>query len=502
MSPMSNPNEILNDNNYFLWEFNARMALARKDLLGHLDVKPEDAVNAPAVWKAADMKALAVLSKMLSPTYQMMHVNILEAKEMLRREYEMIQKREATEQAFKAMVNGGPRGGRCGRRSKFQGRQGGGNSGDKKAFKGRCYELVTIPRAGKMYACTLRYRDMDVAMAAADVGPDASLYELVHARLGHVSNAKMKMTARVCDGIPALAPDDDVCGGCAQGKMTTSPFAHHSGSEIKTSRPFEIVHTDIMGPIKPKSKGGAFDNGGEYVSKRFGKFCASKGIVRQTSAPYAPQQNGLAERMNRTLTEMARSMLYYMQVDRVWWAEAFRTASYIINRIPNTAQTAFLDGDLKETVYMHPPEGVKVTDDLVCVLRRSIYGLKQAAAVWFRKIRGVFKSLGFKQCRADPWLFVRRDRGDDDDASAVYVVLYEDDLLVGCESEEQAKFVCDGLSAHFKLKSLGDARFVLGMEVQYDRERGEMMVLQFQLINKLLTRFGQESAHAVRNPKP
>lgn len=238
MSPITNPNEILSDDNYFLWEFNARMALARKDLLDHLEVKPEDAVNAPAQWKAADVKALAVVSKLLSPTYQMMvreansaweawqilraffmkqslhnrvqlrkqlhefamasggslmehlvqfdelcaklaavgdalpeeeklvillgsvpseydamvrlievrdRVTLLDAKEMLRREYEMIQKREVKEQAFKATVsdNGGRfqngRGGRRGRNAKGHGRKGH-NGGDKKEFKGRCYE--------------------------------------------------------------------------------------------------------------------------------------------------------------------------------------------------------------------------------------------------------------------------------------------------------------------------------------------------------------------------
>ncbi|KAE8908337.1 hypothetical protein PF005_g24995 [Phytophthora fragariae] len=75
MSPnASNPNEILNDTNYFLWEFNARMALARKGLQGHVTaMKPEDAGRRETEeWKAADMKALAIVAKMLSPTYQSM----------------------------------------------------------------------------------------------------------------------------------------------------------------------------------------------------------------------------------------------------------------------------------------------------------------------------------------------------------------------------------------------------------------------------------------------
>ncbi|GMF66182.1 unnamed protein product [Phytophthora lilii] len=77
MSPntASNPNEILTYENYFLWEFNARMTLARKGLQDHVvaAMKPEEAVlRKTNEWKVADMKALAVVAKMLSPTYQSM----------------------------------------------------------------------------------------------------------------------------------------------------------------------------------------------------------------------------------------------------------------------------------------------------------------------------------------------------------------------------------------------------------------------------------------------
>jgi hypothetical protein len=81
---------------------------------------------------------------------------------------------------------------------------------------------------------------------------------LWHARLGHVSPTKMQLISKLCDGVPPPASGNDgVCGGCIQGKLSTSPFARQSGNEIKTSRPFEILHSDLMGPMKPKSKGGA-----------------------------------------------------------------------------------------------------------------------------------------------------------------------------------------------------------------------------------------------------
>ena len=54
------------------------------------------------------------------------------------------------------------------------------------------------------------------------------------------------------------------------------------------------------------------DNGGEYTSKEFAKFCASKGIVHQFTNPYTPEQNGVSERLNRTLIESGKSVLAYL----------------------------------------------------------------------------------------------------------------------------------------------------------------------------------------------
>lgn len=157
---------------------------------------------------------------------------------------------------------------------------------------------------------------------------------------------------------------------------------------MKTTEVLELIHSDVMGPMQQASKGGAryivtfiddfsryvhvfllpsktqvftcfvefknlvemqtgarvkclrSDNGTEYINKRFRSFCSSYGIVQQTSAPYSPQQNGLAERMNRTIVEMARSMVHYMGLDLEWWGEAVNAAVYTINRLPNTARTS------------------------------------------------------------------------------------------------------------------------------------------------------------------
>lgn len=76
------------------------------------------------------------------------------------------------------------------------------------------------------------------------------------------------------------------------------------------------------------------DNGNEYLSNDFQHFLKRSGISHQTSAPYTPQQNGLAERMNRTLLERARCMLLNAKLQKQYWAEAVTTAAYITNRCP------------------------------------------------------------------------------------------------------------------------------------------------------------------------
>jgi hypothetical protein len=77
------------------------------------------------------------------------------------------------------------------------------------------------------------------------------------------------------------------------------------------------------------------DNGGEYVSKAFTGFCAQEGIRREWTVPYNPQQNGVAERKNRSIIGAARSMLHDQSLPFFLWAEACSTAVYLQNRSPH-----------------------------------------------------------------------------------------------------------------------------------------------------------------------
>ena len=73
------------------------------------------------------------------------------------------------------------------------------------------------------------------------------------------------------------------------------------------------------------------DRGGEYMSEEFKSYLKECGIKSELTAAYSPQQNGVSERLNRTLVEAARSMLYHADLSNAYWAEAVVTATYLRN---------------------------------------------------------------------------------------------------------------------------------------------------------------------------
>jgi transposase InsO family protein len=76
------------------------------------------------------------------------------------------------------------------------------------------------------------------------------------------------------------------------------------------------------------------DNGGEYVNKIFTSYCTTQGIQMKHIVPYTPQENGVAERKNRTLKEMPNCMIQSKGLSLLYWAEVINCANYIVNRTP------------------------------------------------------------------------------------------------------------------------------------------------------------------------
>ena len=79
------------------------------------------------------------------------------------------------------------------------------------------------------------------------------------------------------------------------------------------------------------------DRGGEFTSNEFNNYCEKIGVKRFLTAPYTPQQNGVVERRNRTVVDMARSLLKSKNLPGTFWGEAVSTAVYLLNRTPTKA---------------------------------------------------------------------------------------------------------------------------------------------------------------------
>jgi transposase InsO family protein len=79
------------------------------------------------------------------------------------------------------------------------------------------------------------------------------------------------------------------------------------------------------------------DNGGEYTSKEFVSFCKDVGIKRELTTPYNPQQNDVAERKNRTIMEVVKTMIHNQNLPMCLWAEAAMTAIYVQNQLSHSA---------------------------------------------------------------------------------------------------------------------------------------------------------------------
>ena len=164
-----------------------------------------------------------------------------------------------------------------------------------------------------------------------------------------------------------------------EGKMTKRPY---KANGYRATKPLELVHTDVCGPMRLQAKGGyayfvtfiddysrygfvylrrqksetfnkfreykagaekqlvvhikqlRSDRGGEYLFGEFKFYLTQKGIVSQLSAPGTPQQNGVAERRNRTLLDMVRLMLSYSSLPISFWGYALETATYLFYLIP------------------------------------------------------------------------------------------------------------------------------------------------------------------------
>ena len=106
---------------------------------------------------------------------------------------------------------------------------------------------------------------------------------------------------------------------------------YFGNTKDEAPRHFELYKAFIETQTGHKLKKFQSDNSGEYVNKNFKDFCRKNGIIMETTAPYSPAQNGIAERLNRTLLKHARAMIFTKNLPKSLWLEAVTYACYIKN---------------------------------------------------------------------------------------------------------------------------------------------------------------------------
>jgi hypothetical protein len=228
---------------------------------------------------------------------------------------------------------------------------------------------------------------------------------LWHRRLGHVGMTQLNKLVKhdLVRGLKdVIFEKDKLCSACQSNKQVGN--THPKKSMVSTSKAFELLHMDLFGPTQYTSVSGSkygfmivdditrytwvfflvdksdvfatfksfvkgihnkfettikrvrSDNGSEFKNTRIDELCDDFGIRHQFLAKYTPQSNDLVERKNKTLIDMARSMLSEYNMSKSFWPEAINIACYNINRLychPMKAKTPYelLNGRKPNTTY-------------------------------------------------------------------------------------------------------------------------------------------------------
>jgi hypothetical protein len=178
-------------------------------------------------------------------------------------------------------------------------------------------------------------------------------------------------------------------------------------------------------------------------------------------------------------------------------------------------ETAFLQGDLNEEVYMEIPEGYQINKDnnnkdnninnnnnnkdnnineFVCKLNKSLYGLKQASRNWNEKLSNIIKNINFIQSRADPCIYIKYD--DNNNVDQLIGIIVDDFIGCGNNFDETKKYLKDKL----KIKDLGVLESFVGIKI--DQTKESIILSQSKYIEDVLTKFNMLFCSPAPTPLP
>ncbi|GJR00214.1 putative ribonuclease H-like domain-containing protein [Tanacetum coccineum] len=223
--------------------------------------------------------------------------------------------------------------------------------------------LLRVPRQHNMYNFNLENLVPSEGLTCLIAKATTDESNKWHRRLGHVNfkNLNKLMKGNLVRGLPSkIFQNDHTCVACQKGKQHKAACKAKVVSSI--SQPLQLLHMDLFGPTSVRSINHTTyflvitddfsrfnwvfflrtrcDNGIKFKNREMIEFCGLKGIKREYSNARTPQQNGVAERKNRTLIEAARTMLADSFLPNTFWAEAVNTACYVLNRPVTTENRA------------------------------------------------------------------------------------------------------------------------------------------------------------------
>ncbi|BBG99422.1 hypothetical protein Prudu_009111 [Prunus dulcis] len=156
-------------------------------------------------------------------------------------------------------------------------------------------------------------------------------------------------------------------------------------------------------------------------------------------------------------------------------------------------KTTFLHGDLEEEIYMEQPEGFKVKGkkDLVCQLKKSLYGLKQVPRQWYKKFDSFMIEHRYRRTTSNHCAFVKRF----DDGEFIILLLYVDDMLIVGQNSDKIRKLKKELSNSFAMKDLGPTKRILSMSISRDRKNRKLRLSQESYVR-------EDKAKPVSTPFP
>jgi hypothetical protein len=152
-------------------------------------------------------------------------------------------------------------------------------------------------------------------------------------------------------------------------------------------------------------------------------------------------------------------------------------------------------GDLEEEIYMKQLEVfvVKGKKDLVCKLKRSLYGLKQSPRMWYQKFDTYILSMGFVRSKANHYIYSKEEGG-----RFIYVALYVDDMLLIGNNMDTIKEVKKQLSSKFDMKDIDATNFIMKMRIKRDRATRQVWFNQMKYIETILKCFNMQDFKSVK----